>query len=45
MKFLKVQQAKVVERDIQNHLQRAFGLPGSLKRREGERDVQRLHMT
>ena len=44
MKFLTVQQPKVAERDILDHLQRAYGLPGSLKRLEGERDIQRLHM-
>ena len=44
MKFLTVQQPKVAERDILDHLQRAYGLPGSLKRLEGDRDVQRLHM-
>ena len=32
MKFLIVQQPKVAERDILDHLQRAYGLPGSLKR-------------
>lgn len=44
MKFLTVQQPKVAERDILNHLQRAHGLPGSLKRLEGARDIQRVHM-
>lgn len=29
MKFLTVQQPKVAERDILDHLQRAYGLPGS----------------
>jgi hypothetical protein len=43
MKFLTVQ-PKVAQRDSPEHLQRAYGLPGSLKRLEGERDVQRLHM-
>jgi hypothetical protein len=31
MKFLTVQKPKVAERDILVHLQRAYGLPGSLK--------------
>lgn len=43
MKFLTVQ-PKVAQRDILEHLQRAYGLPGSLKRLEGARDAQRLHM-
>ena len=34
MKFLTVQQPKVPERHILDHLQRAYGLPGSLKRLE-----------
>ena len=42
MKFLTVQQPKVAERDILDHLQRAYGPAG--QRLEGERDVQRLHM-
>ena len=29
MKFLTVQQPKVAEREILDHLQRAYGLPGS----------------
>jgi hypothetical protein len=32
MKFLTVQQPKVAERDILDHLRRAYGLLGSLKR-------------
>ena len=43
MKFLTVQEPKVAERDILDHLQRAYGLPGNQKRLKGERDVQRLH--
>lgn len=44
MKLLTVEQPKVAERDILDHLQRAYGVPGGLKRLEGERDVPRLHM-